>query len=72
MPLLDVGYWPGSIFDAIQEVLHMASNCRGDMLFQVFFGFIFRELFELESDIAMNRLGVLVAGNEIEFMDARF
>src|SRR5258708_40009548 len=51
------GFFAGS--DTVQKVLHVAANCRGNVLFQVLFRLIDRVLLQLVLDVLVNGLSAI-------------
>src|SRR4051794_5319917 len=56
----------------MEKVPHVASDCGGDMSFQIFLGLVFRILFELVGDVPMNWLATLGGRDEVVPEDANF
>src|SRR5947209_11556180 len=61
---LDVGHWAAAAGDALEPVLHVAADRRGDVPFQVLLGLVLGVLVQLVGDVLVDRL-TAAGGGEV-------
>src|SRR5438045_816588 len=71
MSLLDVGNRLPARLDATQEIDHVPSNRRRDVLLEVLLGLVFWIFFQLHDDVAMDALP-LSQRDKVKTVDAQF